>query len=148
MLLTSKIANNCHVPSFLTAKLSALHPKLRRTDHHVYASITYLPRLGLLLLLLLLARKQGMLLRERRGCRGCHGRPAPEVRLLRLEVRGLSQERAARTDRRRGRRDGALCRRPCDRRGRLGWRTRRGTALVRAELTVPTGLTGGKQIIL
>lgn len=156
MLLTSKIASVLPRAVVSYRESPALLPKLWRTTiSHVHASITYLPRLGLLLLLLLLrlrlmllAWKRRMLLGERRGRRGCHGRPALEVRLLLLELRGLSQERAARTDRRRGRRDGALCRRPCDRRGRLGWRTWRGTALVRAEITVSTGLTGGKQIIL
>lgn len=153
MLFTSKIASVCHAPSFLTEnhRLFSQNCEGQSSATSFMRASPYLPRLGLLLLLplllrlLLLARKRGMLLGERRGRRGCHGCPAPEIRLLLLlELRGLSQEGAARTDRRRGRRDGALCRRPCDRRGWLGWRTWRETALVRAEITVPTGLTGGK----
>lgn len=126
----------------LTENLFPALPKLRRTTSVTsMRTITYLPRL-----LGLLTRKRRMLLvRERRSRRGCHRRPALEILLLLLKVRWLSQKRAARTDRWRGRRDGAP---RCDRRGWLGWWTWRGTALVRAEITVSTGLTGGKQIIL
>lgn len=132
--------SQCHRTVSLTENYSWLFQNCGG-PRHIHANITYLPRLGLL------TRKRRMLLvRERRSRRGCHRRPALEIRLLLLlKVRWLSQKRAARTDRRRGRRDGAL---RCDRRGWLGWWTWRGTALVRAEITVSTGLTGGKQIIL